>query len=940
MNRTNAPLWLRALSSLRLTTALLACIFVLVLVGTLIQTRDGLWASQQWVFHNWVGGMPFFCTLAALNLISAFLVRIQWKWRNTGLLVMHLGLATLLLSGAFGLAFSQSSNVDLGPLDQVRAGQIPSKWEVIVQKPLGNAPVLAIHGLEAIPMERPFLLAPGAGTARLTARYANGTIAPNQKPMPRPRAKENDANIPALSLEVTPPSGPVQHVSLGENAPFAPLGQTGALIFLQRAQHPLPFSLQLLEFKRTTHPGSTRPKSFESRLKITDAHGSREAKISMNQPVRLGAFTLYQSSWRVDEQNGTEHSILSVVENPIGKLPYYATLLLALGMAIHFLPKLRRPTKALALLCLLAAASHAAPPPPYVPPSLLALPIQMDGRIKSFETFASHTLLELSGKSTLGQWSASQWLAASLLAPETVADLPVFLIQHPQARDALGLVGKDRDRYSWNQIRSMGLKINALAGQASGKENQDRTPLDHAMLHLSDSWVRYSSLVNALAFLREGSVAPYDSGKVPASTFLELAVRSEHFASLLDSLTSLPEEVRTKEDGAVINWFRETFRKSGMWQTSLFPTVPVRDSLELPWESPAQLMLAQGLSRPDFAKTALDWNALAHGWKIRDQVAMEHAARALLDSTVVRAGPTLRAEAMAAEALYNRIQPFRWAMFLFGIAFLPGLIGAWKERYALVRIGAGLSLAALALVLCGMILRMIITLRPPVTNLYETFLFVNAVTVPVLLWVGWWRRWSVGAALASLTGLLLLLVAQSFGADGDTMPVLVAVLDSNFWLTVHVLSITIGYGGVVASGMAAHWHLMRLRKGNPDGAEIVRGLMAFGLVFTFIGTLLGGVWADQSWGRFWGWDPKENGALMIALWAAALFHARACGQIGSRGFSVGSVLSIASVLFAWFGVNLLGVGLHSYGFTQGTLWGLVSYAVLEIGFLVWVLRKT
>ena len=213
------------------------------------------------------------------------------------------------------------------------------------------------------------------------------------------------------------------------------------------------------------------------------------------------------------------------------------------------------------------------------------------------------------------------------------------------------------------------------------------------------------------------------------------------------------------------------------------------------------------------------------------------------------------------------------------------------------------------------------------------------VLVPVLLAVSWARRWPAGTLLASLSGAGLLLLAQSFGADGDTMPVLVAVLDSNFWLTIHVLTITVGYAGVVAAGAAAHWHLLKLRRGEPDGSEIVRGLMAFGLFFTFVGTLLGGVWADQSWGRFWGWDPKENGALMIALWAALLFHARACGQVGVRGFSVGSVLSIPTVLFAWFGVNLLGVGLHSYGFTQGTLWGLGTYAVLETVFLAWVLRR-
>jgi cytochrome c biogenesis factor len=154
-----------------------------------------------------------------------------------------------------------------------------------------------------------------------------------------------------------------------------------------------------------------------------------------------------------------------------------------------------------------------------------------------------------------------------------------------------------------------------------------------------------------------------------------------------------------------------------------------------------------------------------------------------------------------------------------------------------------------------------------------------------------------------------------------------------------VLTISVGYSGVVTAGLVAHWHLLQLRRGQESSGVIVRGLLAFGLLFTFVGTLLGGIWADQSWGRFWGWDPKENSALMIVLWAAILFHAKAAGLVKVRGFSIGAVLAIFTVLFAWLGINLLGVGLHSYGFTQGTLWGLIGYALAECAFLIWVLRK-
>ena len=109
--------------------------------------------------------------------------------------------------------------------------------------------------------------------------------------------------------------------------------------------------------------------------------------------------------------------------------------------------------------------------------------------------------------------------------------------------------------------------------------------------------------------------------------------------------------------------------------------------------------------------------------------------------------------------------------------------------------------------------------------------------------------------------------------------------------------------------------------------------LAFGLAFTCIGTVMGGIWADQSWGRFWGWDPKENGALLIIIWCAILFHARLAGWIGRLGLAAGSIGAIIAVVLAWFGVNLLGVGLHAYGFTSGAARGLLVFLVAELLFL-------
>jgi ABC-type transport system involved in cytochrome c biogenesis permease subunit len=115
--------------------------------------------------------------------------------------------------------------------------------------------------------------------------------------------------------------------------------------------------------------------------------------------------------------------------------------------------------------------------------------------------------------------------------------------------------------------------------------------------------------------------------------------------------------------------------------------------------------------------------------------------------------------------------------------------------------------------------------------------------------------------------------------------------------------------------------------------KIILGMIGFGLCFTFLGTMLGGIWADQSWGRFWGWDPKENGALLIILWTAITLHARLAGYIKDFGVAVFAIIGTMVVMLSWFGVNLLGVGLHSYGFTEGLVINLLSYFFIEFVFI-------
>jgi ABC-type transport system involved in cytochrome c biogenesis permease subunit len=174
-----------------------------------------------------------------------------------------------------------------------------------------------------------------------------------------------------------------------------------------------------------------------------------------------------------------------------------------------------------------------------------------------------------------------------------------------------------------------------------------------------------------------------------------------------------------------------------------------------------------------------------------------------------------------------------------------------------------------------------------------------------------------------------------------------AVLDTNFWLATHVTTVTLGYASTFVAGLLGIAYVIlgvftpmlrhRLGTGNTGPLDIGKALskmiyaiVCFATLFSFIGTVLGGIWADQSWGRFWGWDPKENGALIIVLWNALILHARWGGYARERGLAVLSIVGNIVTSYSWFGVNMLGIGLHSYGFMDAAFKWLMLFIVSQL----------
>jgi ABC-type transport system involved in cytochrome c biogenesis permease subunit len=292
------------------------------------------------------------------------------------------------------------------------------------------------------------------------------------------------------------------------------------------------------------------------------------------------------------------------------------------------------------------------------------------------------------------------------------------------------------------------------------------------------------------------------------------------------------------------------------------------------------------------------------------------------------------------ETRFNTAEPFYRAMTLYAFAFALA-IGSWLVWPKVLGRSAFWLLAVAWLVTtAGIAARMWLEGRPPVTNLYSSSLFVGWGAVALCLVLEYAYRNGIGSAAGGAIGFATLIIAHMLSFSGDTLEMMRAVLDSNFWLATHVVVVTLGYASTFLAGFLALIYIIRgvftksLDRATADAlSRMVYGIVCFATLFSFAGTVLGGIWADQSWGRFWGWDPKENGALIIVIWNAIILHARWSGMIRQRGLMALAVFGNIVTGWSWFGTNMLGVGLHSYGFTDAAFWLLSTFVVSQLAFI-------
>lgn len=243
---------------------------------------------------------------------------------------------------------------------------------------------------------------------------------------------------------------------------------------------------------------------------------------------------------------------------------------------------------------------------------------------------------------------------------------------------------------------------------------------------------------------------------------------------------------------------------------------------------------------------------------------------------------------------------------------------------------------ALALHTLILVMRSYILMRPPVSGMAETIIYVPWIAVILSIFLS--RSLATNLPViagAGISACLLTVLQWTFTAY--KLDNVQAVLNSQFWLTVHVLMIVASYGALILGGILGHICLL---KKSPKMEKALLQSLYVGVALLIPGTILGGVWAAQSWGRFWDWDPKESWAFISSCVYLLIIHAYRFGKIGPHGLAIGSIFGLLAISFTWYGVNyILGTGLHSYGFGSGGEFVYYTYILLELGFIAFCIKR-
>ena len=514
------------------------------------------------------------------------------------------------------------------------------------------------------------------------------------------------------------------------------------------------------------------------------------------------------------------------------------------------------------------------------------LAVQDGGRRKPVDTFARETLIRITGRSTYTdkagrKWTPNEFVLSALLETHDWKSEPMVLVSFGKLKERLGL-DKTQRRFSFAQLTALP-ELNRLADEAHALRKAEK-PLDRLQQEVM-------SVTERLAL----------------------------FAHVMDG--------------------------------SAFLLVPASKSETDAWVVPPEF--SRYYTDAQFAPIQIQLQTLATAYTNGDSFSFSRASNQLRENLHDLSPPIYPLDRqLRLEYFYNHFEGFYRAIWCYGIAFLALLIAHLRKRGTALRIaGVALGVIGLAFHASGIVMRCVIAGRPPVTNMYESIIWVSfAVSFFGMIFFARYRTPVYLLAALPVTLIALLLVHQMPIAMPSSIDPLVPVLRDNFWLTIHVLTITLSYAAFALAMGFGHILLWRYVR-NPLAARAdapmhfwLYRVLQLGVLLLAAGTILGGVWANYSWGRFWGWDPKETWALIALLCYILTLHGRLAGWWTEFGLVVASVVCFLAVLMAWYGVNfVLGKGLHSYGFGIGGETYVATFVILDllfVAFAVWRYRMS
>ncbi len=541
-----------------------------------------------------------------------------------------------------------------------------------------------------------------------------------------------------------------------------------------------------------------------------------------------------------------------------------------------------KPLSLLNLFFFLSSALVAVATPDVRP--LEDLPIQQGGRKKPFLTFAKETLLGIHGSTTLKhegrQLSAPQTIASIWFAPEGWENKAFIRVAQKSFREAVGL-DVDRKHFSFKEL----VENPAVLAAVDAVRQKRRADRDAKLT----------------AEEREAD---------------DLAIRLAVFQSLRDgsAFTVVPREIA---------------------QPKTDPQTPAASASQ--WVSVLSLSRTVGNGDRVAHSIIEAWDAAKRAW-IKDADAFPTAAKHFVTTLRQVSGVDYPAAGlMALEHLYTTLQPHRIAWMVYALAAAVLIFFArntWGKAYFS---GWGLMLLGFALQAFGFYCRVKISGRPPVTNMYETVIWVGFGVVFFAMILEAFHRNRYFLVAAAPAAMLSLFVADTQPVILDpTINPLMAVLRDNFWLATHVITVVSSYAAFLLALALGHIAVFKVLFGRsldlakPLYQPVYRAIQ-IGVLLLAIGVVLGAFWANYSWGRFWDWDPKETWALVALLSYLFLLHGRIAGWWSGFGLSVGAIVAFQTVLMAWYGVNfILGTGLHSYGFGSGGVGYAVGFVIVEL----------